>query len=215
LTFHIDDNGILNVTAVENSTGKENKITVIYNTGRLSHEEIESMVKDAERYRAEDEKQKQRNSAQNALESCCLKLESSVEDETLKGTISESDKNMILDKCNEVFLWLDANQRAEKEEFEYKQKEFESVCKQIMPKMDKGESDMPVGMPGGMPGTEDPAQDGGEDPGTEHLQSDAIRQPSTSERHKEFSNTGNGETGEKRGKQFYITHDRNLALSRG
>jgi L1 cell adhesion molecule like protein len=215
LTFHIDDNGILNVTAVENSTGKENKITVINDNGRLSNEEIESMVKDAEEYRAEDEKQKQRNSAQNALESCCLKMESSVEDETLKDKISESDKNIILDKCNTVFLWLYANKRAEKEEFEFQQKELESVCNQIMSKMYKCAGDMQVGMSGEMPGTEDPASDGGEAPGTEHLQSDAFGQPSSSERHKEFSDTSNDETAENRGKQSYITHVRNIAFSWG
>jgi L1 cell adhesion molecule like protein len=201
LTFHIDANGILNVTAVENSTGKENKITVTNDNGRLSNEEIESMVKDAEKYRAEDEKQKQRNSAQNALESYCFKMMSSVEDETLKDKISESDKNTILDKCNEVILWLDDNQLAEKEEFEFELKVLESVCNNTMKMMGKSDDDMPVGIP-----IADPASDGGEAPGTEHSKSDAFGQPSRCEHHKEFSDTGNGDTAEMTGKQSYITH---------
>jgi L1 cell adhesion molecule like protein len=135
--FLIDNNGILNVRAVEISTGEENKITVINDNGRLSKEEIECMVKDAEKYRAEDEKQRQKISAQNALESYCLNMKSSVEDEKQKDKISESDKNTILDKCNEVIRWLNANQLAEKEKLEYELKELESVCNPIMKNMDK------------------------------------------------------------------------------
>jgi L1 cell adhesion molecule like protein len=118
VTFDIDANGILNVTAVEKSTGKDNKITVTIDKGRLSREEIERMVNDAEKYRAEDEKQKQNISAKNALELYCFNMKSAVEDEKLKDKISEADKTTILDKCNEVFCWLIANEFAEKEAFE-------------------------------------------------------------------------------------------------
>jgi L1 cell adhesion molecule like protein len=161
VTFDIDANGILNVTAVEKSTGKENKITITNDKGRLSKEEIERMVNDAEKYRAEDEKQKQTISAKNALESYCFNMKSAVEDEKLKDKISESDKTTIMDKCNEVIRWLDANQLAEKEEFESQQKELEAVCNPIMTKLYQGGGGMPGGMPGGFPGAGGPAPGAG------------------------------------------------------
>jgi L1 cell adhesion molecule like protein len=135
VTFMIDDNGILNVRAVEISNGKKNKITVTNDNGRLREEEIQRMMKDALKYREEDEKQKQTNSAQNALESYCFSMKCSVESGKLKGQICESDKNTIMDKCNEVFRWLDSNQVTEKEEFERVQKELEFVYNQIMTRM--------------------------------------------------------------------------------
>lgn len=152
VTFDIDANGILNVTAIEKSTGKENKITITNDKGRLSKEEIERMVNDAEKYRAEDEKQKLTISAKNALESYCFNMKSTVEDEKLKDKISEADKTAIMDKCNEVIRWLDANQLAEKEEFEAQQKELEAVCNPIVTKLYQGAGGVPGGMPGGMPG---------------------------------------------------------------
>jgi L1 cell adhesion molecule like protein len=135
MTFNIDTNGILSVTAVEKSTAKENMITVTTNTGRLSKEEIDRMVNDAEKYRAEDEKQKEMNYMQYVLQSYCFNMMRSVKDEKLKDKISVADKNTILDKCNEVIRWLE-EKHAEKEEFESQQKELESVCDPIMKKMD-------------------------------------------------------------------------------
>ncbi|MGP1929852.1 MAG: Hsp70 family protein, partial [Arsenophonus sp. ER-BJ3-MAG3] len=125
VTFDIDANGILNVTAVEKSTQKENKITITNDKGRLSKEEIEKMVNDAEKYKAEDEKQKAVIAAKNSLESYCFNMKSSMEDEKLKDKISKEDKETVINKCNEVIRWLDSNQLAEKEEFEHKQKELE------------------------------------------------------------------------------------------
>jgi L1 cell adhesion molecule like protein len=134
VTFEIDANGILNVTAVEKSTGKENIVPITNDKGRLSEEEIERMVKDAEKYRAEDEKEKQRIYAQNELESYCYNMKNSVQDGKLKDKIYESDKRTVLDKCNEVTSWLDANRLAEKEEFESQQKELASICNPILKK---------------------------------------------------------------------------------
>ncbi|MGP1959891.1 MAG: Hsp70 family protein, partial [Arsenophonus sp. NC-TX2-MAG3] len=151
VTFDIDANGILNVTAVEKSTQKENKITITNDKGRLSKEEIEKMVNDAEKYKAEDEKQKAVIAAKNSLESYCFNMKSSMEDEKLKDKISKEDKETVINKCNEVIRWLDSNQLAEKEEFEHKQKELESVCNPIMTKM-YSQAGGAGGMPGGMPG---------------------------------------------------------------
>ncbi|XP_006772899.1 PREDICTED: heat shock 70 kDa protein 1-like [Myotis davidii] len=132
VTFDIDANGILNVTAMDKSTGKANKITITNDKGRLSKEDIERMVQEAERYKAEDEVQRERVSAKNALESYAFNMKSAVEDEGLKGKISEADKKKVLDKCQEVISWLDSNTLAEKEEFEHKRKELEQVCNPII-----------------------------------------------------------------------------------
>jgi L1 cell adhesion molecule like protein len=135
VTFDIDLNNILNVTAVVISTRKGHNITITDDRCRLSEEEIERMVKEAEEYRAEDEKEKQRICARNALELFCYDMRSGVEGGKVKDKISEVDKNTILEKCNEVIRWLDANQLAEKEEYEYEQEELESVCNPITRKI--------------------------------------------------------------------------------
>lgn len=78
--------------------------------GRLSKDEIEKMVRDAEKYKEEDDKQRDRLQAKNSLESYAFNMKSTVEDEKLKDKISEDDKKKILDKCNEVIRWIDGNQ---------------------------------------------------------------------------------------------------------
>merc|ERR1712106_608529 len=127
VTFDIDANGILNVSAADKSTGKQNKITITNDKGRLSKEEIERMVNDAEKYKAEDDKQKDK--------------------------ISDDDRKVIGDKCDDAIKWLDANQLAEVEEFNDKQKELEGVCNPIITKLYSA-GGMPEGMPdmGGVPG---------------------------------------------------------------
>ena len=155
VTFDIDANAILNVSAVEKSSGKENKITITNDKGRLSKEEIERMVNDAEKYKAEDEKERDRVAAKNGLESYAYSMKQTVEDEKVKDKISDEDKKTITTKCDEVVHWLDANQTAEKEEFEHHQKELEGVCNPIMTKLYQsagGAGGMPEGFPGGMPG---------------------------------------------------------------
>lgn len=147
VTFDIDANGILNVSACDKSTGKENKITITNDKGRLSKEEIERMVNDAEKYKEDDEKQKSRISAKNALESYCFHMKSTIEDDKIKEKISEDDKKTILDKCNEVITWLDSNQLAERDEFDEKQKEVEKICNPIITKLYQA-----TGGAGNMPG---------------------------------------------------------------
>jgi L1 cell adhesion molecule like protein len=132
VTFHIDENGILNVSAVDTSTVNNNTIAITIDKGRLSKEEIQRMVIVAETYRAEDDKEKQRKSAQNALESFCFKIMNAVEDKKMKDKLSESNKNTILAKCNQVLNWLDHNRLAEKEDFNYEQMKLEFVCNSLM-----------------------------------------------------------------------------------
>merc|ERR1712214_58701 len=157
VTFDIDANGILNVSAADKSTGKQNKITITNDKGRLSKEEIEKMVNDAEKFKADDEKQKERISSKNGLESYCFNMKTTIEDEKMKDKISDDDRKAINDKCDEAIKWLDANQLAEVEEFNEKQKEVEAVCNPIITKLYQsagGAGGMPDmgGMPGGMPG---------------------------------------------------------------
>merc|ERR1711876_110073 len=151
VTFDIDANGILNVSAADKSTGKQNKITITNDKGRLSKEEIERMVNDAEKFKAEDDKQKDRVSAKNELESYCFNMKTTLDDEKVKDKISEDDKKAISDKCDEAIKWLDVNQTAEKEEYADKQKEVEGVCNPIITKLYADAGGAPGGMPGGMP----------------------------------------------------------------
>merc|ERR1711909_260523 len=95
VTFDIDANGILNVSAQDKSSGKQEKITITNDKGRLSKEEIEKMVSDAEQYKAEDEKQKERISAKNSLESYCFNMKSTLDDEKLKDKIAQMTKKPL------------------------------------------------------------------------------------------------------------------------
>jgi len=172
VTLDIDVNGILNVSAVDKSTNKGNKITITNDQGRLSKEDIERMVNDAEKFKADDEKQKERIAAKNGLESYCFNMKSTMEDENLKAKISEEEKKTINSKCDEALKWLESNQLGEVDEFQDKQKELEAVCNPIISKLyqqggapggtmpngmpnagvPNGMSNgMPNGMPGGMP----------------------------------------------------------------
>jgi len=154
VTFDIDANGILNVSACDKSTGKQNKITITNDKGRLSKEDIERMVNEAEKFKEEDDKQKEIISAKNGLESYCFNMKTTIEDEKLKDKISDDDRQKINDKCEEAIKWLDANQLAEVEEFNEKQKEVEAVCNPIITNLyqEAGAGGMPGGMPGGMSG---------------------------------------------------------------
>jgi len=155
VTFDIDANGILNVSALEKSSGKEQKITIKNDKGRMTAEEIERLVQEAERYKSEDEANRARVEAKNALENYCFQVKSSVNDEKLAAAIPAADKEKILAAVQSTTGWLDSNQRAEKEEFEEKQKELEKIVAPILSSLSGGAGGaggMPGGMPGGFPG---------------------------------------------------------------
>jgi L1 cell adhesion molecule like protein len=135
VTFDIDANGILNVSAVDKSSGKQEKITITNDKGRLTKDDIERMVSEAEKYKEEDEKQKDRIAAKNSLESYCFNMQSTVEDDNIKSKLDEGDRKKILDKCKEAISWLDTNQTADTDEFKDKLKEVEAVCSPIITKM--------------------------------------------------------------------------------
>merc|ERR1719436_434473 len=135
VTFDVDANGILNVSAVEKAGGKSEKITITNDKGRLSKEEIEKMVDESEKYKEEDEKQKERIDAKNSLESYCFNIKSTLEDNSTKEKISDEDRTVVLEKCNEAISWLERNQMAEVEEFKDKQKELEKLFTPIVKKL--------------------------------------------------------------------------------
>merc|ERR1711988_114137 len=135
VTFDIDANGILNVSASDKGSGKAEKITITNDKGRLSNEEIEKMVADAEKFKAEDDKQKERIGAKNGLESYIFNLKSSLDNDQLKSKLNETDRKTISDKCEETISWLDQNQSAEVDEYEDKQKELETMSKPFMSKI--------------------------------------------------------------------------------
>ncbi|KAK7889719.1 hypothetical protein WMY93_025279 [Mugilogobius chulae] len=130
------DNNLLG--PVDKSTGKENKITITNDKGRLSKEEIEKMVQDADKFKAEDDAQRNRVSAKNALEAYVFTVKNSVQDEAVSSKLSQDDRKKLLDKCEETMSWLDNNQLAEVEEYQHKQKELEKVCNPIISKLYQG-----------------------------------------------------------------------------
>ncbi|EAW23030.1 molecular chaperone Hsp70 [Aspergillus lentulus] len=130
VTFDVDANGIMNVSAVEKGTGKTNKITITNDKGRLSKEEIERMLADAEKYKEEDEAEAARIQAKNGLESYAYSLKNTISEGKLN--ISDADKEKVSSKVEEIISWLDNNQTATKDEYESQQKELESVANPII-----------------------------------------------------------------------------------
>merc|ERR1712050_798009 len=142
------------------STGKSNQITITNEKGRLSQAEIDRMVQEAEKFRAEDESNKQKIEAKNGLENYCFTMRNTLSEEKLKDKFEGGDKEKIESAVQETLDWLDKNQLAEKDEFEGKQKELEVVVNPIMMKVYQaagGGGGMPEGgMPGGFGGAGGP-----------------------------------------------------------
>ena len=136
VTFEIDANGILNVGAEDKGTGKAEKIVITNDKGRLSQEEIERMVEEAEEFAEEDRKIKERVDARNSLETYAYNMKNTVSDaDKLADKLEKDDKSSIEEAIKEVLEWLDDNQDAEKEEYEEKLKEVEGVCNPIVSKV--------------------------------------------------------------------------------
>lgn len=135
VTYDVDANGILNVTALEKATGKSNKITITNDKGRLSKEEIEKLVREAESFKGDDDKIRKKIEAKNGLEHLCYTMKNSLNDEKLKDKISAEDRKAIEELSASTLKWLEANQSAEAEEYEAKVKELESKFHPIMTKI--------------------------------------------------------------------------------
>ncbi|THG02438.1 hypothetical protein TEA_014912 [Camellia sinensis var. sinensis] len=136
--FDIDANGILNVLAEDKTTGQKNKITITNDKGRLSKEEIENMVQEAEKYKAEDEEHKKKVEAKNSLENYAYNMRNTIKDEKISAKLPPGEKKKIEDAIDQAIQWLDGNQLAEADEFEDKMKELESICNPIIAKMYQG-----------------------------------------------------------------------------
>jgi L1 cell adhesion molecule like protein len=143
VTFDIDANGILNVTAQDKTTGRSSHITITNDKGRLSKEEIERMVSEAEKYKQQDEEEADRIQARNSLENYAYSLRNTMQDEKLKDKIQGEDKKTLESSVDEVLKWVEANQTATKDEFEGRQKELEGVANPIMMKLYGGAAGMP------------------------------------------------------------------------
>eukprot|EP00117_Sycon_ciliatum_P018070 scpid98362/ scgid16828/ Heat shock 70 kDa protein cognate 4; Heat shock 70 kDa protein 88E len=132
VTFDIDANGILNVSALDKATNKKTNITITNDKGRLSKEEIEKMVNDAEKFKADDEKIKARVEAKNALENYCYSMKNTLSEENLKDKFTAEDKTLIEDSTKEELQWMESNENAEASEFENRKKELEAKLSPIM-----------------------------------------------------------------------------------
>jgi len=150
VTFDLDANGILNVSAKDSSSGNSKNITIKNDKGRLSQKDIDKMVAEAEKYKEEDEKQKQRIDARNKLEAYVFQLKQAVQD--CGSKLSEEDKSTVERECQNCLQWLDSNTLAEKDEYEDKQKQLTSICSPIMAKLYGGGAQNANNF-GGMPGS--------------------------------------------------------------
>lgn len=169
VTFDVDASGIMNVSAVEKGTGKSNKIVITNDKGRLSKEEIERMLSEAEKFKEEDEAEASRVSAKNGLESYAYSLRNTMNDEKVDEKLDAGDKEKLKAEIDKTVAWLDDNQQGSKEEYEERQKELEGIANPIMMKFygsggAPGAGGMPGGGPGGFPGAGG-APGGGQDDG--------------------------------------------------
>ena len=151
VTFDVDANGILNVSAADKSTGKSQKITITNDKGRLSKDDIERMVAEAEKYKDEDEKEAKRIQSKNGLESYAYPLNSSLAEDSFKEKVGADEVSKLEASINETIEWLDNTQSGTTEEYEEKQKELEAVANPIMTKFYGAAGGAPGGAPGAGP----------------------------------------------------------------
>mgnify|MGYP001034071426 FL=1 len=134
VTFDVNADGIMNVSAQDKSTGNVKKITIKNEKGRLSEADINKMVADAEKYKEQDEQVRKKVEAKNALEGYCFGVRNSLSNEQFASALSQEDKDTINREINEAIAWTDSHQDAEVSEFEAKQKELEGKLMPIMQK---------------------------------------------------------------------------------
>ena len=135
VSFDVDANGILNVTAAEKSTGKSNKITITNDKGRLSKEEIERLVKEAEKNAEADKVQMERVEAKNGLEAYLYNTRNAVQEEKVKVTLGADTVKEVEEWVKEGIDWLEEHREEEKAVYDAKQKEYEDKIRPVMVKM--------------------------------------------------------------------------------
>jgi len=151
VTFEIDANGIVHVSAEDKGTGKSEKITITADKGRLSEEDIERMVRESEEFAEQDKQAREIVDAKNGLEGYLYNMRNQIEDkEKLGGKISDEDKETISDAVKSGLEWIDENGTAGAEEFKDKLKEIEGICNPIVSKIYQQSGGAPGGgAPGG------------------------------------------------------------------
>lgn len=155
VTFDLDANGILNVSAENKESGNKNKITITNDTGRLTKEQIERMVQEAEKFKEEDKKHQERVAAKNKLEQYAYGIRTTINDDKMKDKISSSDRSTIEEAIKDVTNWLDRNESASVSDYEDKLKEVEGKCQPIIMKLYQGGAGgagAGAGEEGGFPG---------------------------------------------------------------
>jgi molecular chaperone DnaK (HSP70) len=164
VTFEIDVNGILRVSAEDKGTGNKEKITITNDQNRLTPEDIERMVNDAEKFADDDKAVKERVEAKNELESYAYSLKNQVGDkEKLGGKLSEEDKKTITDAIEKSISWMDKNHEASTEDLKKQKKELEDVVQPIVSKLYQGAGGQEGGQEGGQGGTPPPEEKPTED----------------------------------------------------
>jgi L1 cell adhesion molecule like protein len=164
VTFDLDANGIMQVNAQDKTTGKSNKITITNDKGRLSAEEVENMVRDAEKYAEADKKAREKVEAKNGLEQYAYTLKQSITEDGVKDKLSDEDKKSVSDACDEAIRWIESSPDADKDAFETQKKKLEEVAMPIMSKIyaeQGGAGGFPQGgFPQGGPSTGGPSGGG-------------------------------------------------------
>lgn len=133
VTFDMDANGILHVSAKDQSTGRQESIRITNDKGRLTKEEIDKMLAEAEQFKQEDDAQRERVASRNALEAYVYSVKQAAEEAGSK--LSSSDRDSVLEKCKDTISWIDGNSLAEKDEYEHKLKELQQFCAPYMTRM--------------------------------------------------------------------------------
>jgi heat shock protein 5 len=133
VSLDVDANGILSISAADKGTGKTESLTITSEKGRLSEEEIERMVEEAEQFADQDEAEKAKVQARNELEAYLYNLKNSIND-ALEGKLSEDDKSSLTTTVDDALVWLEDHPAAEKDEYDDKQKEVETVANPIIKK---------------------------------------------------------------------------------
>ncbi|CAG0882060.1 unnamed protein product, partial [Cyprideis torosa] len=134
VTFDLDANGILNVSAKDTGSGRHGNITITNDKGRLSQREIERMIHEAEKYKTDDDAQRERVGARNALESLCFSLRNAIGDD-MRQKLGSGDYDRLNSKVQETIRWLDGNPGADIDDIRRKQKELEQISNPIMTKL--------------------------------------------------------------------------------
>ena len=145
VTFNVDANGILQVAAAEKASGKSETITIKAEKGRLSDDDIERMVKEAEEFKEQDKAYADKVEARNAFESYVYSLRNTAEEKGVTDKLEEEERASLKEAIDGALAWLDDNQTADKDEFDAKRKELEDVATPLLMKAQSGASGAPPG----------------------------------------------------------------------